>query len=141
MLADPNIKSAAAISTPYGQFNYAREVCDACEAEAFGYTITVSGDREVLVSDFLYPTWFDPAKDISTDGFDKEGHVKSPFQCLPGCHMDVYDVNRGAWRTFWGEGQPYRYEPQPVPGTRRAHRRRPPSHWRNSTLVVRGAIE
>jgi hypothetical protein len=139
MLVDPNTNSTASVNTPYGQFHYAREICDPCEAEKLGYRIDLRPeiDREVLVSDFVYPAWFDPTREIGAGPFDHRGLALSPLQCLPGSHMDVYDVNRGAWRTFWGEGQPYRYESHPAPGSRRARRRRAPAQWRESRAILR----
>lgn len=129
MLADPNAHLTVFVSTVYGDFMYAQEVADPCEAEGYGYDID-----GIRVSDFVLPAWFEPLRGIKGIPFDRCGHVMGPLQCLPGCHMDVYDVCLCTWRTFWGEGQPYRYEIRPASGTRRERRRRPRSRWRRSEV-------
>jgi hypothetical protein len=53
MLADPDINLTAFVeSTASSGVLYAYEVCDACEADEFGYKI-----NGTLVSDFVFPGW------------------------------------------------------------------------------------
>lgn len=55
------------------------EVCDACETNDQGYRI--SG---VLMSDFVYPSWFNAN---GTNPFDYRGLITAPFQVLPGGYL------------------------------------------------------
>lgn len=135
LLADPNAHLGVFVQpNAYDSFVYAYEVCDPCEAEVFAYSID-QPDGPVFVSDFVYPAWFEPLREIRSTPFDYGGYIQAPLQCLPGSHMDVFDVNCGIWRNFRGEGQPYRYEPRPLYGTRRERRRRARNRWRRSTVV------
>ncbi len=55
------------------------EVCDACEQNDQGYRI--SG---VLMSDFVYPSWF---KASGTSPFDQTRLITAPFQVLAGGYL------------------------------------------------------
>jgi hypothetical protein len=63
-------------------------VCDACEDDGFGYRI-----GETLVSDFVFPAWFNANSTGSR--FDFCGLVKAPLQILPGGYIGVYDQKTG----------------------------------------------
>ncbi|HJW09711.1 MAG TPA: hypothetical protein VJ483_08765 [Holophagaceae bacterium] len=63
---------------PNGTTGYV-EVCDACEQNDQGYRI--SG---VLMSDFVYPSWF---KASGTSPFDQTRLITAPFQILPGGYL------------------------------------------------------
>ena len=134
MLADPNTHLGALVqANAFDRFLYAYEVCDPCEAEAFAYTMPQAGGT--LVSDFVFPAWFDPLREIGSTRFDQGRHIQAPLQLLPGSHMDVLDITCNVWRHFRGEGQAHRYEPRPLFGTRRERRRKPLDRWRKSTVV------
>ncbi len=134
MLADPNAHLAVFVQPQaYASFLYAYEVCDPCEARAFWYTID-TGVKQVHVSDFVFPAWFEPLPTGSTQ-FDQGGYIAAPFQLLPGCHMDVYDISRCTWRTFLGEGTASEYGAPSRYGSRRARRRSPRSRWRRSKVL------
>jgi hypothetical protein len=49
---------------------YAYEVCDACEADQYGYAI-----NGVTVSDFVYPAWFESFRSHSSTQFDHGKHT------------------------------------------------------------------
>jgi len=55
------------------------EVCDACETNAQGYRIS-----SILLSDFVYPSWFQNA---GTGPFDQERLISAPFQVLSGGYL------------------------------------------------------
>ena len=134
MLADPNTHLGALVQpNAFDRFLYAYEVCDPCEAEVFAYTIPEEGGTPV--SDFVFPAWFDPLREIGSTRFDQRGHMQAPLQLLPGSHMDVLDITCNIWRHFRGEGRAYRHEPSPLFGTRRERRRKPRDRWRRSTVV------
>ena len=92
MLADPWMdRCCLSIQNGTSQI-LAYEVCDACEYDGFGYKI---GDT--LVSDFVFPDWFDANSTGSR--FDFCGFVKAPLQLLPGGYIGIFDQKTG-WSQF-----------------------------------------
>ena len=69
------------------------EVCDACETNDQGYRIS-----SVLMSDFVFPSWFDNA---GRNPFDQTNLISAPFQILPGGYLstarEVKDDQRGGY--------------------------------------------
>ncbi|MCU6433591.1 hypothetical protein LPB67_07350 [Undibacterium sp. Jales W-56] len=115
MLADPNINLTVFEEQTAGGRLYAYEVCDACEAEKFGYQI-----NGVLMSDFVYPSWFESFRTSGTQ-FDFMKKIKSPFQLLAGGYIGFYDVQAGSgWQQQTAEKVNFRSRP-PV-GSRRERR-------------------
>ncbi len=55
------------------------EVCDACETNAQGYRIS-----NVLMSDFVYPSWF---KSTGAAPYDYRRLITAPFQVLSGGYL------------------------------------------------------
>ena len=135
MLGDPSINLNALWMTPFEATQnvvgrlYAYEVCDACEADADGYLID-----GVLVSDFVYPTWFESFWQQGATQFDYQRKITSPFQLLPGGYINVYDMTTGTgWQqislpTPNSDGRSAR---APV-GSRRERRRTPRNQWMRS---------
>src|SRR5215470_4975351 len=68
MLADPDIDLTVFVQpdNKSGRI-YAYEVCDACEADNYGYAIDGT-----MVSDFVYPAWFESFRAASSTQFDKQ---------------------------------------------------------------------
>ena len=69
MLGDPEINLIVFVqdgNQPTGRL-YAYEVCDACEDDSFGYM--VDGN---LVSDFVYPSWFESFRKTNSTRFDHQ---------------------------------------------------------------------
>jgi len=134
MLGDPAINLTALTMTPFdvnqpavGRL-YAYEVCDACEADQDGYAID-----GVLVSNFVYPPWFESFRQTGSTQFDHQLRLTDPFQLLPGGYISVYDMTSG---TGWQ--QISRPLPQPAAlaatqrapvGSRRERRRTPRNQW------------
>jgi hypothetical protein len=79
MLVDPGNNLWCEVSE--GTF-YAYEVCDPVEEEYF----EVEG---LLMSNFVYPAYFDPSRKPNSTRFDLMGVVKHPFQILEGGYMPV----------------------------------------------------
>jgi hypothetical protein len=131
MLVDPNCHRVAYAPQTCNSYLYAYEICDPCEAEEFSYEIT-DAVGPIVVSDFVFPAWFDPLSPIARRGFDYGEYLHGPFQVLPGCHMDVLDVCRGGWRTFWGEGHSARQGRLHLLEHRQALRRKPRHLWTKS---------
>ncbi len=137
MLGDPAINLTALTMTAFdvgqpvvGRL-WAYEVCDACEADNDGYKID-----GVLVSDFVYPPWYESFRQAGSTQFDHQLRITEPFQLLPGGYMSVYDMTSG---TGWQ--QISRPLPQPIGpavqrapvGSRRDRRRTPRNQWVKST--------
>jgi transcription elongation factor Elf1 len=53
---------------------YAYVVCGACEDDSFGCKI-----NNVLVSDFVYPAWFENFREESSTQFDRRNQIKDPW--------------------------------------------------------------
>jgi hypothetical protein len=115
MLADPWINWCAQGSD--GRV-YALEVCDAVEADALGYEID-----GVLVSDFVTPSWFNPAQ---ADRFDFKRHISKPLQLASGGYISVLDA--GGWTQSSAQG----ITAAPV-GSRRQRRTMRKTEWRKSS--------
>lgn len=84
-LLDPAVQLAA--QAPGGVW-YAYELCDAPQA----YSFDVDG---LLMSDFVYPSWFEGFRKPKSTQFDHMNLITKPFQILPGGYMPVY--KNGRW--------------------------------------------
>ncbi|MBV8658125.1 MAG: hypothetical protein JO142_09920 [Burkholderiales bacterium] len=115
MLADPNINLTVLEDTKTGGRLYAYEVCDACEGDDFGYAID-----GVLVSDFVYPAWFETFQPAGTQ-FDHAGKITQALQLLKGGYISIYDIQGPAkWTQLTAEAINMRARP-PI-GSRRERR-------------------
>jgi hypothetical protein len=133
MLGDPYINLAAAVEPGRDgavMTLYAYEVCDACEADDYGYDV-----NGVTVSDFVYPTWFESFWSGGGTQFDYGNHIRAPFQLLPGGYISVYDVDSGrGWSQLTAERGPSRYAERAPVGSRRERRRTSRTCWMRSDL-------
>jgi hypothetical protein len=147
MLADPDINLTVFVQAdPTSGRLYAYEVCDACEADKFGYQI-----NGLTVSDFVYPAWFESFWAPSSTQFDFSKKIQAPFQLLAGGYIGVFDVTAGTgWQQVTAAPTglnaldpaalaqamksvtPYRYDARPRTGSRRERRRTPRSQWLRS---------
>jgi hypothetical protein len=142
ILVDPAINLTVLRQDDDGQAPlelYSYEICDACEADQFGYKI---GD--ILVSDFVYPAWFESFHKPRSTQFDYCGRITEPFQLLAGGYATTRDLKaQGDWtqtaakasmaRNLTGAVAEYRGRPL-VAGSRRERRRRGRAAWKASTL-------
>lgn len=103
MLIDPDINLTAFIQTTNTAGTlYAYEVCDACEDDSFGYQI-----NGILVSDFVYPAWFESFRRTGSTKFDFQGRITKPFQLLHGGYIGIFVVNKGTgWQQIFAEEAP-----------------------------------
>jgi len=131
MLADPDINLAAYVDKPGGGITlYAYEICDACEADEFGYTINTT-----KVSDFVYPAWFESFRTPGSTQFDQQNRIKEPFQLLAGGYVGVYDSPSGnGWTQLTAEKKGHRYSMRAPVGSRRERRRTPRTQWLRSSV-------
>lgn len=103
MLVDPWIFSVVLLEkaggTVFGNgaVMLAEEVCDAVEADNYGYAID-----GVLVSDFVTPAWF------GSPGtkFDFCGRCNRAYQLLPGGYIGVRHFRASAWGEVTAQARP-----------------------------------
>ena len=132
MLGDPEINLTVFVqnSNTAGRL-YAYETADACEADSDAYQI-----NGVLVSDFVYPAWFESS--IKQAGpLDYRKLIKKPFELRPGGYISYFDVGTGSgWQQLHGRIAKQSYASRPHVGSRRERRRTPRDLWLLSTAKV-----
>jgi len=126
MLGDPNINLTVLIQQNDSAGTlYAYEVCDACEADQFGYTI-----NGVLVSDFVYPSWFEDFRAEGSTQFDQTNRIHKPLDLLSGGYIGVFDISSGSgWHQVTAEQTPASLSMRANVGSRRERRRVPRQRW------------
>jgi hypothetical protein len=123
MLADPEINLCAQV----GNRLYAYEVCDPCEADAYGYRI-----GGVLVSDFVTPVWFQPVP-RPRGGYDFRNKIKRPLALLPGGYLQYLALESSdGWQQVTADKRPLA-RLRARPGSRRERRRVGRASWQRST--------
>lgn len=82
---------------------YALEVCDPPENDSFGYEI-----NGILVSDFVYPAWFEGFRTANSTQFDHCNLIHKPFELLSGGYIGVFPVNpqTKGWNQLLASGKP-----------------------------------
>ncbi len=129
MLGDPNINLTVFVqNADTAGMLYAYEVCDACEDDSFGYQID-----NVLLSDFVYPSWFENFRAEGSTQFDRMNKIQSPLQLLTGGYIGVFTVNSGSgWQQQTAEKHLTNLRHRGAVGTRRERRNIPHDQWVNS---------
>ena len=129
MLADPNINLTVFIqdANTTGTL-YAYEVCDACEDDSFGYQI-----NNILVSDFVYPAWFENFRAQGSTQFDRMSQIQNPLQLLTGGYIGVFSVTDGTgWQQQTAEKIPTNLRHRGHVGSRRERRSVSRNQWLTS---------
>ncbi len=119
MLGDPNINLTVFVqnSNTAGTL-YAYEVCDACEDDNLGYSI-----NNILLSDFVYPAWFESFRTEGSTQFDRMNKIHTPFGLLAGGYIGVFNVSSGSgWQQQTAEKHPTNLQNRGAVGTRRERR-------------------
>jgi hypothetical protein len=129
MLVDPELNLTVFIQQSTASGNLiAYEICDACEADQFGYKI---GDT--LVSNFVFPAWFESFRKKGSTQFDFCKHIDQPFQLLPGGYISVWDIHAGSgWQQVNSAATPATGSQRSTIGRRRARRVIPRDQWQHS---------
>ena len=129
MLADPNINLTVFVQNANTTGTlYAYEVCDACEDDSLGYKI-----NDILVSDFVYPSWFESFREQGSAQFDKMNQIQKPLQLLTGGYIGTFDVTAGTgWQQQTAEAHPTNLRHRGHVGTRRERRSVPHNQWLTS---------
>ncbi len=136
MLGDPDI-DLTVFTQPTATTGtlYAYEVCDACEADKFGYDI-----NGTTVSDFVFPAWFETFRQPNSTQFDYGNHIQQPLQLLDGGYIGVFDVASGTgWHQKTPPGSAFKFDMRPRLGSRRERRRTPRDQWLKSQVKVPAA--
>jgi hypothetical protein len=129
MLGDPNINLNVFVQNDNTSgILYAYEVCDACEDDSFGYQID-----NVLVSDFVYPSWFESFRAEGSTQFDRMNKIQNPLQLLAGGYIGIFDVASGSgWQQQTAEKRPVSLKQRGQVGSRRERRMTPRNQWLTS---------
>lgn len=128
MLADPDINEVSEVDNADGSITfYAKEVCDAVEADALGYTID-----GVNVSDFVYPAWFESVPAEIAGPLDHLGRVTTHLALAPGGYISLISIPQGGptWQQITANRRPG--GPAAARGSRRWRRQLTDSMWRRS---------
>jgi hypothetical protein len=133
MLGDPDINLTVFVQKEGGGCRlYAYEVCDACEADEDGYLI-----ESTLVSDFVYPAWFETFRKPGTR-FDHRNLIQAPLQLRVGGYIAYNDIIDGlGWQQFFAEGRESDAAKRPRVGSRRERRKTNRDSWDLSTTTTR----
>ncbi len=129
MLGDPNINLTVFVqNNNTAGILYAYEVCDACEDDSLGYQID-----NVLLSDFVYPAWFESFRTEGSTQFDRVNKIQTPLQLLAGGYIGIFNVTSGSgWQQQTAEKRPTNVLYRGAVGTRRERRNIPHELWINS---------
>lgn len=85
-LVDPYCNAWRAMG---GGRSVALEVCDPVQGDTYPVPVTILGERrQVLVSNYVLPRWFDTA---ARGGFDRMGRLSLPFSMTDGGYLIVRD--------------------------------------------------
>jgi hypothetical protein len=122
MLGDPNVNLTVFVqSSDKAGTLFAYEVCDACEDDTLGYTID-----DILLSDFVYPAWFESFRAESSTQFDRTNKIQKPFQLLAGGYIGVFNIRSGGgWQQLTAEKRPTTLQNRGPVGSRRERRNLP----------------
>ncbi|HXX02053.1 MAG TPA: hypothetical protein VEJ00_12630 [Candidatus Acidoferrales bacterium] len=126
MLADPNINLTVFVQNANTSGTlYAYEVCDACEDDSLGYQI-----NNILVSDFVYPAWFENFRTQGSTQFDRMNKMQNPLQLLPNGYIGVFNVSDGTgWQQQTAEKIPTNSRHRGHVGSRRERRSISRDQW------------
>ncbi len=79
----------------------ALEVCDPVESNAYEISVVIMGvTRPIMVSNFILPSWFQPA---GREPYDFLDVLKSPLSLASGGYVVTQDKNGGNVSDIWGE--------------------------------------
>ena len=129
MLGDPNVNLTVFVqNSNTAGILYAYEVCDACEDDSLGYKID-----DILLSDFVYPSWFESFRAEGSAQFDRGSKIDAPLQLLPGGYIGIFNVTSGnGWQQQTAEKRPVDLKNRGPVGSRRERRNTPHDLWVNS---------
>lgn len=126
MLGDPNINLTVFVqNSDTAGVLYAYEICDACEDDSLGYPLD-----NILVSDFVYPAWFEDFRTEGSTQFDRMNKIQTPFQLLVNGYIGTFNVTAGSgWQQQTAEKRSTNVLHRGAVGTRRERRNVPHDQW------------
>jgi hypothetical protein len=130
MLGDPNINLSVLVQTDNQSAGtlYAYEVCDACEDDSFGYKV-----GSVLLSDFVYPAWFESFRAEGSTQFDQMKNITKPLELIKGGYIGVFNISAGSgWTQVTAAKRPTETTYRGNVGSRRERRAIQRSQWVHS---------
>jgi len=138
MLGDPSVNlSVLRQQTATSGTLYAYENCDPCESEQFAYPI-----NNILVSDFVYPTWFQAFRTPGSIAFDYMKKIQAPFQLLPGGYIPIFQIYQGSGWTQMTAGTKKKAATVPLEMCRNCTLRGvPESKWKKSNIKKKKATK
>jgi len=69
----------------------ALEVCDPVQADTYGLTVEIMGERRAIVlSNYVLPRWFEPA---AVGMFDRMGELRAPLSMSEGGYLIIRDAD------------------------------------------------
>jgi hypothetical protein len=95
-LANPMLNLTVFVAADNGTSGklYVREICDPVSSPE--YTYKIDG---VVVSNFVFPSWFESFRKKGSSQFDYGNYLTSPFELGAGAYMTTFDVRDGSgWR-------------------------------------------
>jgi hypothetical protein len=92
MIVDPNINQTVPVTIDGVAWEYSKEVCDAPEDDRFG--VRVAGH---LASNFVLPSWFDPAGTAPFTGYPCP-EITAPFMLASGGYAGRRQMPGGEWQ-------------------------------------------
>jgi Domain of unknown function (DUF4062) len=98
MLANPRLNLTVFDSTD-GQRGklYVREICDPVASARLAYNI-----NGTVVSNFVYPAWFESLRKPGSAQFDHRRHLNAPFEVAPGSSVRFREVMESSgWRNVF----------------------------------------
>src|SRR5262249_38710406 len=116
MLANPRLNLTVYNSSDgFRGTLYVREICDPVSSALWAYTID-----GVMVSNFVYPAWFDAFRKPGSARFDHTGHLKAPFEVAHGSFVTACEVKQSTgWRQTFVAEEPEKPPAQPKPRRRK----------------------
>jgi hypothetical protein len=104
LLVDPYVQNSVFVQTTNTTgILYPLEICDAVESDTQGYLI-----NGTLVSNFVYPAWFESFRAPQSTKFDHTGIISAPLQLAQGGYIGTFIVgpNSLGWTQKVASGGP-----------------------------------
>ncbi len=104
MLANPKLNLTVVVSSDNAHTGriYLREICDPVAGPSCAYKI-----GGIVVSDFVYPAWFESFRAPGSAQFDHASHVSAPFEVADDSYVTYCDFKASAgWRPVYGQQRP-----------------------------------
>ena len=88
-----------------------------------------------MVSDFVFPSWFEDFRAEGSAQFDQGNHITKPLDLLRGGYIGAFEVTSGTgWHQLTAEKRPTGMTQRGNVGSRRERRRTPRYQWVTSAL-------